>query len=285
MPFMVVFLPALLLPREWSPAARADNKVPAPSRRAVPLCYVLFATDHLHGRVSARPALQRPGWTLVAITEASQAAMTRPSISSNGRCRHLMGRPHERTFTMPANGNYDVSGPPSHLRCASVIGSRFRWPVQPALLCATGSGLSAQVLEMAPRHWRDTVHGNRYPGIAVRPRKPCHFTFRGTDASGSGRSAILEARDSGQPRRRDKFDLKRAILQHPRDRGGLQRSAEYLEVRTDAGERLTANFLITAVGCLSAANVPSIPGLESFEAAGIHGRWSQRGVDFSGSDC
>ena len=26
----------------------------------------------------------------------------------------------------------------------------------------------------------------------------------------------------------------------------------------------TARFLITAVGCLSTANVPSIPGLESF---------------------
>ena len=37
---------------------------------------------------------------------------------------------------------------------------------------------------------------------------------------------------------------------------------------TDEGERLTAKFLITAVGCLSTANLPNIPGLENSRDAG-----------------
>ena len=40
---------------------------------------------------------------------------------------------------------------------------------------------------------------------------------------------------------------------------------------------------MTAVGCLSAANVPDIPGLADFEGEWYHtGRWPHEGVDFSG---
>ncbi|HEX5366883.1 MAG TPA: NAD(P)/FAD-dependent oxidoreductase [Acidimicrobiales bacterium] len=54
-------------------------------------------------------------------------------------------------------------------------------------------------------------------------------------------------------------------------------------VETDAGDTLAASFLITAVGCLSAANVPEIPGLEDFEGDWYHtGRWPHEGVDFTG---
>jgi cation diffusion facilitator CzcD-associated flavoprotein CzcO len=54
-------------------------------------------------------------------------------------------------------------------------------------------------------------------------------------------------------------------------------------ITTDAGERLTCRFLVTAVGCLSTANVPAIPGLDTFAGEWFHtGRWPHEGVDFAG---
>ena len=54
-------------------------------------------------------------------------------------------------------------------------------------------------------------------------------------------------------------------------------------VETDTGEPVTARFVITAVGALSAANTPSFDGVESFRGASYHtGRWPHEGVDFSG---
>jgi len=54
-------------------------------------------------------------------------------------------------------------------------------------------------------------------------------------------------------------------------------------VDTDAGERFSVQFLITAVGCLSAANIPDIPGLSDFAGRWYHtGEWPHEGVDFTG---
>ena len=54
-------------------------------------------------------------------------------------------------------------------------------------------------------------------------------------------------------------------------------------MRTAAGEQFSSKFLVTAVGCLSTANVPKIPGLESFEGNWYHtGQWPHEGVDFTG---
>ena len=55
------------------------------------------------------------------------------------------------------------------------------------------------------------------------------------------------------------------------------------EIATDKGERLRARFCIMATGCLSAARVPDIPGLESFSGTTYHtGLWPHEGVDFTG---
>ena len=52
---------------------------------------------------------------------------------------------------------------------------------------------------------------------------------------------------------------------------------------TAAGEEFKARFLITAVGCLSSANVPQIPGLADFAGRWYHtGQWPHEGVDFAG---
>jgi cation diffusion facilitator CzcD-associated flavoprotein CzcO len=82
----------------------------------------------------------------------------------------------------------------------------------------------------------------------------------------------------------DRFDLKRDITFGTRVTGATFREEDgSWEVRTDDGVAVTARFLISAVGCLSAANVPPIPGLERFEGSWYHtGAWPHEGVDFSG---
>jgi cyclohexanone monooxygenase len=80
----------------------------------------------------------------------------------------------------------------------------------------------------------------------------------------------------------DRFDLRR----HFRFNTAVER-AEYDEasarwrVTAADGSITQAQYLITAVGCLSAANRPDIPGLDGFGGALIHtARWPE-GVDFS----
>ena len=82
----------------------------------------------------------------------------------------------------------------------------------------------------------------------------------------------------------ERFDLRRDIrfgtavtAAHFNDAGG------WWEVTTHTGERVTARFLITAVGCLSATRKPDLPGLEEFRGKTYHtGEWPHEGVDFSG---
>jgi len=54
-------------------------------------------------------------------------------------------------------------------------------------------------------------------------------------------------------------------------------------VTTDDGASRTARFCVMAVGCLSAYQVPSLPGLETFAGPWYHtSRWPREGVDFTG---
>jgi cation diffusion facilitator CzcD-associated flavoprotein CzcO len=53
-------------------------------------------------------------------------------------------------------------------------------------------------------------------------------------------------------------------------------------LRAGSGE-YSARYLVTAVGCLSSANVPDIPGLDGFGGEWYHtGQWPHEGVDFAG---
>jgi cation diffusion facilitator CzcD-associated flavoprotein CzcO len=83
----------------------------------------------------------------------------------------------------------------------------------------------------------------------------------------------------------DRLDLKRDIAFDTRVTACRYDAAANLwAVETATGERLTATWLITAVGCLSTANVPKIPGLESFEGRWYHtGQWPHEGVDLTGA--
>ncbi|HUE60925.1 MAG TPA: NAD(P)/FAD-dependent oxidoreductase, partial [Acidimicrobiales bacterium] len=55
------------------------------------------------------------------------------------------------------------------------------------------------------------------------------------------------------------------------------------KIQTDRGDVVSAKYFITAVGCLSAANVPPVEGLEDFGGDWYHtGAWPHDGVDFTG---
>jgi cation diffusion facilitator CzcD-associated flavoprotein CzcO len=55
------------------------------------------------------------------------------------------------------------------------------------------------------------------------------------------------------------------------------------DVTLEDGGTLSARFLVTAVGCLSATNTPKFPGIDTFEGQSYHtGAWPHEGVDFTG---
>jgi cation diffusion facilitator CzcD-associated flavoprotein CzcO len=82
----------------------------------------------------------------------------------------------------------------------------------------------------------------------------------------------------------DRFDLRRDIQLSTRVVEAIfDEETNRWNVRTDRGERIRAQFFISAVGCLSATNVPKIPGLERFEGDWYHtGEWPHEDVDFRG---
>ncbi len=82
----------------------------------------------------------------------------------------------------------------------------------------------------------------------------------------------------------DRFDLRRDIQLSTRVTSAeFDESADLWRVRTERGEEISARYVISAVGCLSAANVPDVPGLDRFEGDWYHtGRWPHEGVDFTG---
>jgi cation diffusion facilitator CzcD-associated flavoprotein CzcO len=82
----------------------------------------------------------------------------------------------------------------------------------------------------------------------------------------------------------DRFDLRRSIRLGVRVQSAtFNEGANTWTVRTDSGEEYSTRFLITAVGCLSSANLPRIPGLDSFTGQWFHtGQWPHEGVDFTG---
>ena len=81
----------------------------------------------------------------------------------------------------------------------------------------------------------------------------------------------------------DRFDLRRDIHLATRvTAAAFDESAGRWLVETERGNRATAQYCIMATGCLSAARVPDIPGLETFAGRRWHtGAWPHEGVDFT----
>ena len=82
----------------------------------------------------------------------------------------------------------------------------------------------------------------------------------------------------------DRFDLRRDIQLNTRVTSArYDAAANRWTVTTEAGETFRCTYFITAVGCLSSANVPKIDGLNDFQGDWYHtGQWPHEGVDFSG---
>jgi len=81
----------------------------------------------------------------------------------------------------------------------------------------------------------------------------------------------------------DRFDLRRDIQFGTRVNGAtFNERTNRWDVSTDKGDLVSGRYLITAVGSLSATNIPAFKGLESFKGEWYHtGHWPHEGVDFT----
>jgi cyclohexanone monooxygenase len=69
----------------------------------------------------------------------------------------------------------------------------------------------------------------------------------------------------------DRYDLRRDIQLNTEVTGAsFDEGRGVWQVRTSAGEELTARYLVTALGLLAKTNIPAIPGLDSFAGALVH---------------
>lgn len=133
-----------------------------------------------------------------------------------------------------------------------------------------------------------TWYWNRYPG--------CRFDSESETYGYSWSEELLQEWDwkehfSGQPENErylnyvaDKFDLRRDIQFNSRVAAAVYDERENRwEIRLESGRRARAQFLIAAVGILSAHYTPPFEGIESFTGESYHtGRWPHEPVDFTG---
>jgi cation diffusion facilitator CzcD-associated flavoprotein CzcO len=82
----------------------------------------------------------------------------------------------------------------------------------------------------------------------------------------------------------DKFDLRRDIQFNSRVAAAHWREeTRSWELVLESGARHSTRFLVTAIGVLSAAVMPTIPGIESFTGQSCHTqRWPKEGIEFAG---
>jgi cation diffusion facilitator CzcD-associated flavoprotein CzcO len=148
-------------------------------------------------------------------------------------------------------------------------------------------GLSVAVLE-AGNGVGGTWYWNRYPGARC-DSESYYYSYSFSDEL--QQEWEWTERYPAQPEMlrylnhvADRFRLRPHIRFDRRvSQARFMEQANRWEVRTDAGERYHAQFFITAVGCLSAANIPQIPGLDAFTGEWFHtGRWPHEGVAFTG---
>ncbi len=133
-----------------------------------------------------------------------------------------------------------------------------------------------------------TWYWNRYPG--------CRFDSESETYGYSFSEELLQEWDwkehfSGQRENErylnfvaDKFDLRKDIQLNSRVSSAVyDESRSQWEVQIEDGQRASAQFLIGAVGILSAKYTPPFEGIDSFEGQSFHtSRWPKEKVDFSG---
>ncbi len=133
-----------------------------------------------------------------------------------------------------------------------------------------------------------TWYWNRYPG--------CRFDSESETYGYSFSKELLQEWNwkehySGQPENErylnyvaDKFDLRRDIQFNSHVTSAIyDETAHRWEVGLENGKKLRAQFLIAAVGILSARYTPPFDGIDSFKGESFHtSRWPKEKVDFTG---
>ncbi|MCP5152567.1 MAG: NAD(P)/FAD-dependent oxidoreductase [Ectothiorhodospiraceae bacterium] len=168
---------------------------------------------------------------------------------------------------------------------AVVVGAGFAGMYM--LHCLRGLGLSTRVYETG-----DDVGGtwywNRYPGARcdVESMQYSYSFSEALDQEWSWKEKYAPQPEILDYARHvaERFDLRRDIRFETRVTAAVfdEASARWI-VETDRGDRVSAQFCIMGVGCLSAPNRPRFEGMEDFRGPIYHtGEWPHEGVDFSG---
>ena len=133
-----------------------------------------------------------------------------------------------------------------------------------------------------------TWYWNRYPG--------CRFDSESETYGYSFSKELLQEWDlkehySGQPENErylnyvaDKFDLKKDIQFNSHVTAArYDKESNRWDVTLESGERFRTQFLVAAVGILSARYIPPFEGIDSFQGESYHtSRWPKEKVDFTG---
>jgi len=133
-----------------------------------------------------------------------------------------------------------------------------------------------------------TWYWNRYPG--------CRFDSESETYGYSWSKELLQEWDwkehySGQPENEqylnyvaDKFNLRPNIQLNSRVKSAVyDEKTSRWEIELESGQRARAQFLVAAVGILSARYTPPFEGIDSFKGESYHtSRWPQEKVDFTG---
>lgn len=172
------------------------------------------------------------------------------------------------------------------VRDAIIIGAGFAGMYQLHLL-RDRLGLDAVVLETG-KDVGGTWYWNRYPGARCDSESQ-GYCYSFSDELVRDWEWSQRYPDHAEIRRylsfvADRLDLRRDIRFSTTVTSATYDEAQNIwQVKTTAGETLSARFLIAAVGCLSTTNMPDTPGRDSFKGRVLHtGQWPHEDVDFSG---
>ena len=133
-----------------------------------------------------------------------------------------------------------------------------------------------------------TWYWNRYPGARFDSES---YTYGYSFSEELLQEWDWQEHYAGQPETErylnyvaDKFDLRRDIQFNTRVSSAVyDERAHCWQIHTEDGHRARAQFLITAVGLLSAHYIPDFEGLDSFQGTWCHtGRWPAEGLDLAG---
>ncbi len=133
-----------------------------------------------------------------------------------------------------------------------------------------------------------TWYWNRYPGARCDVES-VEYSYGFSEEL--QQEWVWSERYAGQPELQryarhvaERFNLRHAITFGTRVLSATYDDvARHWKISASNGEQVSARFLVLATGCLSAANVPDIPGLDTFSGRVLHtGRWPAEAVDFSG---